>query len=86
MTIGEEVDAKKQVVGPDRIWGLLSGADTVYVASGRKRLVFKPDGSNREELVNKATGPTGNLRAPTLRIGKNLYIGFNEVMYEDLTG
>ncbi len=31
-------------------------------------------------------GPTGNLRAPTLRKGKTLVIGFNEDMYQEIFG
>jgi hypothetical protein len=54
------------------------------VASGQKTLTFTPDSSNKEELINKATGRTGNLRAPALRIGDDLYIGYNAAMYEDL--
>jgi hypothetical protein len=27
-------------------------------------------------------GPTGNLRAPTLKVGKTLLVGFNEEAYE----
>jgi hypothetical protein len=54
------------------------------VASGQKTLSFKPDASSRGELVKRATGRTGNLRAPALRIGNDLYIGFNASMYEDL--
>jgi len=27
-------------------------------------------------------GPTGNLRAPCLRVGKTLIVGFNEDLYE----
>jgi hypothetical protein len=29
-------------------------------------------------------GPTGNLRAPTLRFGKTLIVGFNEETYNKL--
>lgn len=31
-------------------------------------------------------GPTGNLRAPTLRVGKKLIVGFNQEMYEEIFG
>jgi hypothetical protein len=72
------------VIGPDQVWSFLQDASTVHVASGQKTLTFKPDSSNKEELINKATGRTGNLRAPALRIGDDLYIGFNVAMYEDL--
>ncbi len=72
------------MIGPDQVWDFLEQADTVYVASGQKTLSFKPDSSNRDELIKKATGRTGNLRAPALRIGNDLYIGYNAAMYEGL--
>ncbi len=72
------------MIGPDQVWSFLQKASTVHVASGQKTLTFKPDSSNKEELINKATGRTGNLRAPALRLGEDLYIGYNAVMYEDL--
>jgi len=56
------------------------------VASGQKTLIYKPDSNNKEELIKKATGRTGNLRAPALRIGNDLYIGYNQAMYEGLSG
>ncbi|MGB0714347.1 MAG: hypothetical protein ACPGXK_00610 [Phycisphaerae bacterium] len=31
-------------------------------------------------------GSTGNLRAPTIVVGKNLLVGFNEAMYESVLG
>ncbi len=78
------VDAKKEVIGPGQVWDFLATADNVYVASGQKTLSFKPASSTKEELINKATGRTGNLRAPALRIGNDLYIGYNAAMYEGL--
>ncbi len=38
----------------------------------------RPDDSRLAELM---LGPTGNLRAPTLKIGKILVVGFNEEIY-----
>jgi hypothetical protein len=31
-------------------------------------------------------GPTGNLRAPTLMVGKKVIVGFNEDLYGDVFG
>ncbi len=31
-------------------------------------------------------GPTGNLRAPTLRAGKTVLVGFSEEVFEDALG
>ena len=40
----------------------------------------------QDELLKLVLGPTGNLRAPTLRVGKKLVVGFNEEMYEAVFG
>ena len=39
-----------------------------------------------EEAVNAMLGPTGNLRAPTIRTGKSLVVGFNEEEFSALFG
>jgi len=67
---------------------LLKGANELYAAKG-KRVVHvdlnKDDVSN-DELKKLVLGPTGNLRAPTLRKGKTLVVGYNEETYEQLFG
>lgn len=39
-----------------------------------------------EELAGHLLGPTGNLRAPTLRIGTTLVVGFHEPTYREVLG
>lgn len=39
-----------------------------------------------ETLLKQILGPTGNLRAPTLRKGKTLVVGYNDAVYSDLFG
>ena len=36
-----------------------------------------------EMLLKAMLGPTGNLRAPTVRKGTTLLVGFNEETYRD---
>lgn len=36
-----------------------------------------------DAILKLLIGPTGNLRAPTLRIGRTLLVGFNEQAYLD---
>ncbi len=38
------------------------------------------------ELLKHLLGPTGNLRAPTLRVAKTLLVGFNEECYAEVLG
>ena len=45
---------------------------------------LKKDAPTEEELLKVVLGPTGNLRAPTLVVGKKLIVGFNEEMYDEV--
>ncbi|OEU51350.1 MAG: hypothetical protein BA862_01255 [Desulfobulbaceae bacterium S3730MH12] len=56
----------------------------MYVTSGKKILEFEPATADREELLKRVTGRTGNLRAPALKRGDVFYIGYNDELYETL--
>jgi hypothetical protein len=43
----------------------------------------RPDAAT---LTGLLLGPTGNLRAPTLRTGRTLIVGFDEATYAALLG
>ncbi len=47
---------------------------------------MKKDPPDSETLTKLLLGPTGNLRAPTLRKGKTLVVGFNSEIYEQVFG
>lgn len=53
------------------------------VAKGKKVVTFdmKQSPPDDDTLAAHLLGPTGNLRAPTIRRGKTLLIGFNEEAY-----
>ena len=78
------MDAKKEVYNGDAAWQVVAGASKIYVASGKKILEFDPATADRDELLAKITGRTGNLRAPALRRGDVFYIGYNKEMYDSL--
>lgn len=59
----------------------------IYAAKGKKVVhVRMKDKPSRDELAALLLGPTGNLRAPTLRKGKTLIVGFEEATYRKLLG
>lgn len=60
---------------------LARAATTVVVAKGKSVKTFKPHGKAPADLVAAMVGSTGNLRAPTLRAGKTVIVGFNEDEY-----
>jgi len=35
------------------------------------------------KMITQVIGPSGNLRAPTLKVGNSFVVGFNEELYED---
>lgn len=63
---------------------LLKKASRLFAAKGKKvvEVDLKNTELSDEELKKLIVGPTGNLRAPTLRKGTTLIVGFNEEMYE----
>lgn len=65
---------------------LARDSSRVILAKGKKVVAFdmKKDAPSDEDLLSHMLGPTGNLRAPTIRRGKTLLVGFNEDAYTDL--
>lgn len=45
---------------------------------------LRKDRPDDEALLKLVMGPTGNLRAPTLRVGKTLIVGFHPEMYDEI--
>jgi len=66
--------------------GVLDGVDELYVAKGKKveHVDLKRAKPDRATLLGLLLGPTGNLRAPTLRKGRTLIVGFEEETYKKL--
>ena len=65
---------------------LAKRASQVIVAKGKKVATFKPGGKASKAVVEAMLGPTGNLRAPTLRRGKTVLVGFNEEVFGEILG
>ena len=65
---------------------LLKSANKLIVAKGKKITEFRIGKVVSKEAVQAMLGPTGNLRAPTVRVGKNLVVGFNDEAYGNLFG
>jgi arsenate reductase-like glutaredoxin family protein len=59
----------------------------LVVAKGKKivDVDLKKTPTSDDEIAALMLGPTGNLRAPTIRKGKTLYVGFSEETYGELT-
>ena len=88
VTIAEQADAKKATIKGAAALGVLDGVDELYVAKGKKveRVDLKRARPDRATLLGLLLGPTGNLRAPTLRKGRTLLVGFDEATYQKVLG
>lgn len=84
----ETVDARKNRLGPAEARRLLKEVDELYAMRGKKVEHF----DLRKQTLDDATarrvliGPTGNLRAPTFRMGRTLLVGFDEATYRQVLG
>jgi len=65
---------------------IAKGSSKVYVAKGKKLDVFDMKTATLKEVAEKMLGPTGNLRAPTMRVGKTTVVGFNEETFDLVLG
>ncbi|MDY0390043.1 MAG: hypothetical protein RBQ88_03865 [Desulfobulbus oligotrophicus] len=86
LPIKERMDAKKNTLAAEDAWNLLRTARQVLVARGKNFQVFDPQTDSKEDLLAKALGRTGNLRAPTIRINDEIWVGFSESLYARLPG
>src|SRR5262245_28882643 len=86
LTVAAQADAKKATIKGDAALGVLKDVDQLYVAKGKRviHVDLKAARPARAELLGLLPGPTGNLRAPTLRKGKALIVGFDEATYTKL--
>ena len=83
------MDARKQRFGEDDLKKLFKGAKQIVTARGKKSVVFdvKKEGFPAlADLAKVALGPSGNLRAPTLKLGDNWVVGFGQEAWEDYFG
>src|SRR5262245_24936835 len=87
LTAAETVDARKERYDAEDALALLKGVETLVAARGRTvevvDLKTRPDD---EVLLGHLLGPTGNLRAPTVRVGTTLVVGFSEEAYKQVLG
>lgn len=60
---------------------LLETATKVVAAKGKKVDEFSVPTSAVPEIIEAMLGPTGNLRAPTMRVGDTILVGFHEDVF-----
>ena len=79
MTVQDTVPASRKLGLTDAL-ALVRQADRLVVAKGKKLtdLDLGAEPPSDDTVAKLMLGPTGNLRAPTLRVGRTLVVGYNE--------
>jgi arsenate reductase-like glutaredoxin family protein len=84
----EAISAGSTRIGADDALKLIEKIKRIVAVRGAKVVVLDLT-SNRpsdETILSHIIGPTGNLRAPTARIGPTLIVGFNKDAYVKVLG
>jgi len=84
----KQVDAKKRTLTEHDAISLADQVSLIIASKGSKLVRFdlrkdRPDASTLKSVM---LGPTGNLRAPTFRVGNTLVVGFHEDSYREVFG
>ncbi|NCF86933.1 MAG: hypothetical protein GWQ05_13250 [Verrucomicrobiaceae bacterium] len=83
-------DAKKETIVAKEGLKLANAATAIHAAKGKKLVSFRLKGgklqgeATDDDLRKAIIGPSGNLRAPTIWVGKTIYVGFTEELYDPL--
>ncbi len=88
MPIAEPDAANRKRRQRDEALALARTAAKIVVSKGKNVVTFdmKKDPPDDDTLLAHILGPTGNLRAPTIRKGKTLLVGFNDEAYRQVLG
>ena len=88
LSVASDADARIDRRGRDEALKLAKTADKIIVGRGKKvtTIDMKKDPPDDDTLVSLLLGPTGNLRAPTIRKGKTLLVGFSAEAYKEVLG
>lgn len=78
--ISEERSSKSAPLKDADVKALLASVDEVVVAKGKKAVAL----AAKEATLDGLKGPTGSYRAPMLRVGRKLLVGFHPETLEAL--
>lgn len=65
---------------------LARSAKRIVATKGLGTVRLEVSKSSEAQLLSAILGPTGRLRAPTIRVGGVLLIGFREELYREVLG
>lgn len=80
------MDARKSTLKEQDALALVHDIDEIYSMKGKKvlHIDLRKETPDYATLAAMLLGPTGNLRAPTLRKGRTLIVGFEPETYAKL--
>ena len=82
----QQVDARKQAIPPAEALALARSVDHLYVIKAQKVVHYdlKNHPPSDDELLAAIVGRSGSLRAPAVRRGRTLIVGFDADTYRDV--
>lgn len=80
------IEAKKKALGAAEALQLAQSVDEIYATKGSNRVYFdlRQEQPDQAKLLAAMLGPTGNLRAPILKKGRVLLVGFDQENYQKI--
>jgi len=81
-----QVERKASRLGPKDALELARASAHIYAAKGKKIIHFDmaSDAPADADLLAHLIGRSGFLRAPTVRMGDTIIVGYNAKLYSDL--
>ncbi|MDE0396492.1 MAG: ArsC family (seleno)protein [Candidatus Poribacteria bacterium] len=76
-------DARKERMDAEAVWDLMSDAEQIVVAKGKRVETFVPSDDTQEPILKAVLGRSGSLRAPTVQSGDVFFVGYNVALYEN---
>jgi len=78
-------DAGKKKLGKEEALALARAATQIVSMKGKKRATLSMgEHPSDEDVLALMLGPTGGLRAPVMRVGTTLVVGFDPEVYGDV--
>jgi hypothetical protein len=65
---------------------MLQSASLIRTGKGKKWQEWNPAADDKAEILKDVIGPSGNLRAPSWKIGNEFVVGFNPELYAEVFG
>ncbi len=84
IAVAETVNASKKLGRQDAL-GMVRQSKRLIAAKGKKVTAVEVTANtpSDDELAALMLGPTGNIRAPTLRVGQTLLVGYNDQVFAE---